>query len=109
MIDRTPSYTNITGVTHDDEVVQFNVEEIVEACDVSFTGWECNAGIEHFHIDQQGELYRGVCKQGGSLGNIHGEYTLPDTPIICAKQECWCTTDIRTSKRRIDNETKHTN
>jgi hypothetical protein len=64
-----------------------------------WSSWNCNAGIESLSIRADGEIYRAVCKQGGSLGNLADEdFSFPESPVKCAKNACSCIADIRISK-----------
>jgi organic radical activating enzyme len=64
-----------------------------------WAGWSCEIGLELLAINYAGEIYRGVCKQGGKIGVIADDHTeLPDRPIICQKAVCHCVTDIMTTR-----------
>jgi organic radical activating enzyme len=64
-----------------------------------WAGWSCNAGVELLSIDYYGNLYRGVCRQGGRIGHIAGDHlALPRSPVICEKAVCHCATDIMTTR-----------
>jgi MoaA/NifB/PqqE/SkfB family radical SAM enzyme len=61
--------------------------------------WNCNAGIESLAIRADGEVYRAVCGQQGSLGNLRDpSLSFPTAPIRCAKDSCACLADIKISK-----------
>jgi organic radical activating enzyme len=64
-----------------------------------WAGWSCNVGLELLAIDYAGDVYRGVCRQGGRIGGIADDETeFPDGPIICQKPVCHCVTDIMTTR-----------
>ena len=66
-----------------------------------FSGWTCDIGIDTLNVDMWGEIYGGLCRVGGSYGNIYtGDYTLPAEPSICNKTWCTCHLDIMVSKRK---------
>jgi len=66
-----------------------------------WSSWGCNAGVESLAIRADGEIYRAVCKQGGSLGNLRDRwFSFPVAPIRCAKDTCACLADIKISKWR---------
>lgn len=69
--------------------------------DNQWLGWKCWIGIQQMCVKPNGDLYRGICKVGGKLGNIREEYTFPDEPVICNKQHCSCVTDVMNRKERI--------
>ena len=55
----------------------------------SYTGQKCYAGIDTLTIDADGNVWRGWCRQGNMLGNIHeGNIVWPKDPIICQKEFC---------------------
>jgi len=61
--------------------------------------WGCSAGVESLAIAADGQIYRAVCKQGGTLGNLRDRsFSFPVAPIRCAKDTCHCLADIKISK-----------
>lgn len=70
--------------------------------DNNWSGWECSIGMELISVDMRGEVYRGICKVGGSLGNVaDGDYVLPIDTVLCNKDRCSCVTDIMTTKKAL--------
>ena len=67
----------------------------------SWKGWKCYIGMESLKVFYDGTILRGNCDAGGPIGNINGDITLPDEPIICDKELCSCVTDMRTRKEKI--------
>jgi len=66
-----------------------------------FEGWLCDIGIDTLNVDMRGNIHGGLCKVGGSYGNIYtGDYTLPAEPSICTKEWCTCHLDLMVSKRK---------
>lgn len=66
-----------------------------------FKGWDCYAGIESLFINWDGNVYRGTCRVGGSLGNIYQDKTinLTDVGIVkCTRDFCTCATDVPITK-----------
>ena len=63
-----------------------------------WSDWDCYAGLENLIIDWDGEVLRGWCREGGSLGNVYTEVVLPDDPIKCSKSFCHCGIDIMCKK-----------
>jgi organic radical activating enzyme len=54
-----------------------------------YRGHMCWAGVDQLVIDKYGNIYRGWCEQGGSLGNIfYDEITWPKDPILCQRSLC---------------------
>jgi len=70
----------------------------------SWKGWECNVGLENLKVLFGGEVVRGNCDIDKSLGNIHTKVKLPTEPVICNRDFCKCVTDIRTTKKRIEDK-----
>lgn len=66
----------------------------------SFKGWHCWAGLDHIKIDPAGEIFRGSCFVGGSVGNIYHDanFQLPKTPVVCDKMLCGDNVDLRSRK-----------
>jgi len=63
-----------------------------------WAGWSCGAGLEILAVSASGEVYRGLCREGGSLGNIKTSVTLPNENVICTRPKCNCLTDIMATK-----------
>ena len=92
------NFNNI--ITHYDDGTsrEDNVNRLLAAEENSFVGWECWAGIQNITINNQGDVYRAICKVGGKLGNIYDGFEMPDDTIICTKKWCNCAADISLSK-----------
>jgi organic radical activating enzyme len=66
----------------------------------NFQKWECDIGLELICIYASGEIYRGICREGGQIGSINdGIQSPPQNPVICTKTVCKCLADISVSKR----------
>jgi len=66
-----------------------------------FEGWTCDIGLDTLNVDMWGEIRGGLCRVGGSYGNIYtGDYTLPAEPTICNKEWCTCHLDIMVTKHK---------
>ncbi|NQZ02267.1 MAG: hypothetical protein HRT45_16540 [Bdellovibrionales bacterium] len=64
-----------------------------------FRDWECQAGIERLHISTDGTVFRGQCKNNGSIGSIYDDkFDLPTEPTICSFETCHCNPEICISK-----------
>ena len=65
----------------------------------NWAGWKCYSGVEQLIVDMDGGIYRGWCKEGGSVGNINDAILeLPEEPIVCSKTMCHCNFDIMSTK-----------
>jgi len=62
-----------------------------------FKGYYCYSGIESFFVDYDGDVYRANCLIE-NLGNISEKIVLPDDPILCIHDECYCRTDVFITK-----------
>ena len=64
-----------------------------------FNGYTCTAGIKRLMVEPNGNIKRCTKNVGGSLGNIlSGDYTLPDSPIVCNYAACPCKLDAIVEK-----------
>ena len=75
-----------------------NVNDLLMMEENNFSGWECWAGVQNITIDNKGNVWRAICKQGDSLGSIYTDFTVPTETIICQKKKCNCAADIQLSK-----------
>lgn len=67
-----------------------------------FPSHKCYAGLDTLAIDYKGFVWRGWCKQGGSLGNIfNGDVNWPKDTIICQKETCTNGFDRQAQKVKI--------
>lgn len=80
------------------EKEEMNVNDLLMKEENKFSGWECWAGIQNITIDNQGDVWRAICRQGGKLGNIHDGFEVPVDTVICAKEFCNCAADLQLTK-----------
>ena len=67
-----------------------------------FEGWECQAGVEALAVTLGGDIFRAVCKIGGTIGRLGGKLPeYPIDPVVCDRAVCKCLTDIPIRKRAI--------
>jgi len=64
--------------------------------------WLCYAGVEQIVVDTNGQVWRGWCLEGGSLGFIEDYIELPTDPIICNRDYCHCNFDIMCTKEKVE-------
>lgn len=69
--------------------------------DNQWNGWSCWIGLQLLSVKPNGDIFRGVCRVGGKLGNLKSTYTFPTSTVICDKPRCSCVTDIMTRKEVI--------
>lgn len=67
-----------------------------------FTGWKCFIGVDCIYVDIDGEIYRGSCQSGGSIGNISGDIHFPEECLSCDKNWCLSNPDQTTRKSLPD-------
>lgn len=66
-----------------------------------FKNWKCFAGLHGLIVDFSGDIYRGECHVGGSIGHIGDQkIEFPEKEIICTKNFCSCLTDLYIKKIR---------
>jgi MoaA/NifB/PqqE/SkfB family radical SAM enzyme len=80
----------------------FNPQDLVNRGLNKFNGWSCDAGLDGIFIDGKGDISRGTCREGDTIGNIlDSDFQLPYEPITCSRNSCTCITDVLYSKRKI--------
>jgi organic radical activating enzyme len=95
-------------ITYDDGTsVQKGPSMFIADGSNNWFGWECDIGMELLSINMWGEIYRGLCGEGGKLGHFSQPelFDLPRTSIICTRDSCRCLLDIMTSRRRLRGDT----
>jgi hypothetical protein len=86
----------------DGTVEEVKASQLIIAEENHWLGWSCNIGLELLSINYNGDVYRGICKQGGKIGHITDDnLKLAHEPIICGKEVCHCVTDILTSRHAV--------
>lgn len=100
-IQRKKSYpTGQLVVTHTDGSTKKVIpSDLVLDRHNSWKGWECMIGIETLNVDMHGNIWGGLCRVGGSYGNIETGFELPTNSSICSRQWCTCHLDIMVTKR----------
>jgi MoaA/NifB/PqqE/SkfB family radical SAM enzyme len=85
---------NITNEQIPEQIEYVRVHRLNE-----YHGHMCWAGVEQFVIDKFGDVWRGWCEQGGSIGNIYRDkINWPDSPIMCRRQLCTNGFDLQARK-----------
>lgn len=78
-----------------------NVNDLLMEEKNSFRDWECWAGIQNITIDNNGDVWRAICKQGEKLGTIYTDFDVANTTVTCHKSKCTCAADLHLSKARL--------
>jgi len=67
----------------------------------NFMGYECDIGLRSLFISSLGEIKRGNCMAGGTIGHINDPENIqwPTESIICPFNICGCVSDVSISKR----------
>ena len=63
--------------------------------------WYCGIGIRYLYIFFDGDIFKGVCKVGGRLGNIYtDQFPLEKNWIQCPRNLCSCGADMAVPKAK---------
>lgn len=103
MTNKVTNWANIIVHYSDGTSEESNVNHLLAAETNKFKGWLCWAGLQNITIDNDGIVWRAICKVGGKLGDIHKGFVVPTEPIICTKESCNCAADIQLSKASKDS------
>jgi hypothetical protein len=90
------SARNILVIT-DEDSYEDDAANLVSLGLNNFRDWECSIGSQGIHIYNDGNVYGSVCR-AKCLGNAYHEFEIEQEPVICTKDRCVCTTDIKIEK-----------
>lgn len=63
-----------------------------------FLGWRCHAGLDYVYINEDGEVWGGMC-MNDSLGNLSNDPSLLSEPTTCRRDTCsTCADDLSVAK-----------
>lgn len=94
-ITRTPILT----VTYDDGTTESGIATYLTKLGKNkFLGWDCDIGLTTMKIEID-KIYRGGCRADGKEFSIEN-IKFWETPVICAKLQCNCGTDMFYTKRK---------
>jgi len=88
-------------MVYDDKIIPSSAHRFIANKTNRWTGWKCYAGVEQLVVDLNGQVWRGWCKEGGSIGNISEDISLNLEPIICNRDYCHCNFDIMCTKEKV--------
>lgn len=65
-----------------------------------FTGYTCEIGLRSLYVSKYGDIRRGNCWEGDTIGNINrvNEIQWPTAPVTCNRDSCDCGTDVVINK-----------
>lgn len=98
-IESVPWFTGQVKVTFSDNSSQTNfAQHFIDNKLNKFYNWLCDIGKSSLVIECD-EVYRGICRQGGCLGNINENISWASDSIICKKEYCNCAADFYEDKQ----------
>lgn len=103
---KVTNWNNIILHFDNEESREANVNDLLATESNKFKGWLCWAGVQNISIDNEGNVWRAICKVGGKLGTIYEGFSVPKEPIVCTKDSCTCAADIQLSKALPPNTNK---
>jgi hypothetical protein len=93
----TDKHYNCMVTTSSGDQVRIHANQIHNNGHDYFSGWHCHAGTDRIHIDEQGQVWSGTCRND-RLGDLSG-WDLLDAPTICNQTRCnGCTDDLIVKK-----------
>ena len=98
----------IKGIKQNGEEVWFSPQELRASELNAWQGWTCSVGQKNIAIDENGNMQGGDCGIGGNLGNIYGEFRIPnkDEWHVCPLKHCSCFFDKGVRKFSKDENSK---
>jgi hypothetical protein len=94
-------YRGAMKMISDKKTIMTSAQRFISDKTNKWKGWKCWAGVEQMVVDLNGNVWRGWCKEGGSLGNISSVIDYETKPIICNRDYCHCNFDIMCTKEKI--------
>jgi organic radical activating enzyme len=89
-------------ITEDGQSIVVVPPELIAKAENNWLGWKCHIGLENIVVDTMGNVMRGWCGVGGSIGNVSDQnFVFPQKPIICASRSCHCGLDIMATKEMV--------
>jgi MoaA/NifB/PqqE/SkfB family radical SAM enzyme len=91
---KNPKQWNNIKLHFPKQTFEMNTDEIKSRNLNNWKNWQCYIGLDSLYIQHTGEIFRGNCMQGNSLGKIGGKINWPTEPIICPVNRCSCNSDM---------------
>jgi MoaA/NifB/PqqE/SkfB family radical SAM enzyme len=96
---------NNVGVWDDKEIYsEANSDELVSKNLHQFKNWTCYIGVDGAYIESTGEIFRGVCTNGGAIGTLDNFTGFSTEPTVCNYNLCLSNPDQTTRKASLGNE-----
>ena len=90
---------NLFFVDKDSNYSTHSVEFVHSSQLNNWRNWYCGIGIRYLYIFFNGDIFKGVCKVGGRLGNVYNDQvSLEKDWIKCTRDWCSCGADMAVPK-----------
>ena len=99
------TWQNVGIWNTDLEYTETNSDLMVSNNQNRFNNWHCFIGIDSLFIDFDGLIYRGVCHNEGSIGQLGGNINFVGAPTVC--QKLWCTSNVDQTIRKSRKDFLH--
>lgn len=86
------------------QALPMNVNDLLMAEENNFSGWDCWAGVQNITIDNKGDVWRAICRQGEKLGSIFTDFDVATETVTCQKKSCTCAADLHLSKAHPEHK-----
>jgi organic radical activating enzyme len=98
---KNQGYIGATALYDDGVWEMLNAQDLINAGESKFKGWECNIGLESLFVHFNGKIQLGNCISSTVIGEIQNFDSIqwPTSPFICPQNFCNCTTDVYVSKK----------
>jgi organic radical activating enzyme len=82
------------------EIIIRDATHYINNRQTNFKGYTCEIGLKSLFVGTDGDIKRGNCLQGGTIGNINepNKIEWPTEAVTCSYDYCTCATDVRIDK-----------
>ena len=92
---------NIVLIDQDKNYSTHTVESVLSRKLSYWKGWKCSIGLQSLYIDYDGNIYRGVCREGGQIEDIS---KISNEWITCNLEVCTCGADMAIPKAKTSEQ-----
>jgi organic radical activating enzyme len=87
---------NLIFINNDLDYTRYSVESAHSTNVNHWKNWYCSIGMRTLYIDFDGNVFKGVCREGGWLGNVNNVTGLEFSKKPFLGKECWvkCTRNV---------------